>query len=262
LHDNTTKVFASIDVDPPHRCRGAGSALLDQVVQVAGDWSRDEVVGDLLAPAASTPEHPYRRFATKRGFTEASMESIRHLSLPVPDGQLDELAESARPYWGQRYDLATFMDGVPDALQQSLCDASNLLDVDAPSGDIEFEPESLTPERYRDELGLEREQGTTRLTTVALDRSDGRVVAFTDLIVLGGTRRAVWQWGTLVQAEHRGHRLGLAVKVANLRALQEAFPEREYVITGNADLNAWMVSINERLGFRVRELGPMYLRRL
>jgi GNAT superfamily N-acetyltransferase len=262
LQDNTSKVHAEVQVHPDHRRRGAGAALVEQVVALAQARSRTEIVADLLAPADSTPEHPYRRFVAKHGFAEASQDSMRDLPLPVPAEYLDELASKARERWLGRYELASYLDGVPEHLQQSLCDAANLVDAQAPTGDIDFEPESVTPQRYRHELELERDQGTHRLTSVATDPSTGQVVAYTDLVVPGGSRRSVWQWGTLVRVEHRGYRLGLAVKVENLRQLQAEHPTREFVVTGNADANSWMVAINELLGFRVREICPMYQRRL
>ena len=262
LQDNTSKVHAEVHVHPELRRRGAGTALVEQIVAVARARSRTEIVADLLAPADSTPEHPYRRFAATHGFAEASQDSMRDLPLPVPAERLDELADRARASWAGRYELATYLDGVPEDLQQSLCDAANLVDAEAPTGDIDFEPESLTPKRYRHELDLERDQRTHRLTSVAVDPATGQVVAYTDLVVPGGSQRSVWQWGTLVRAEHRGHRLGMAVKVENLRRLQVEHPTREFVVTGNADANGWMVAINEALGFRVREICPMYLRRL
>jgi hypothetical protein len=50
----------------------------------------------------------------------------------------------------------------------------------------------------------------------------------------------------------------MAVKVANLRELQRAHPERETVGTGNDATNAYMVGINVELGFRVVERARMY----
>ena len=61
------------------------------------------------------------------------------------------------------------------------------------------------------------------------------------------------QSGTLVVGEHRGHRLGLAIKVANQKAMAERFPELEWLMTGNADVNVHMNAINDRLGYRVVE---------
>ena len=68
--------------------------------------------------------------------------------------------------------------------------------------------------------------------------------------------------GTLVRRDHRGHRLGTAVKVANLRALQGACPEATEVKTQNAETNAWMVGINVRLGFQAVGVVPEFLREI
>ena len=59
---------------------------------------------------------------------------------------------------------------MPEHLQQSLCSVMNQLAVDAPTGDIEFEEESLTPARYEEYLEVFRQQGRARLTTVAVHR--------------------------------------------------------------------------------------------
>ena len=50
------------------------------------------------------------------------------------------------------------------------------------------------------------------------------MVAYTDLAATEHEPERAYQWGTLVRPDHRGHRLGLAVKVANLRLLQESAP--------------------------------------
>ena len=78
---------------------------------------------------------------------------------------------------------------------------------------------------------------------------DGELVAYTDLVVTEHESERGYQWGTLVRPDHRGHRLGLAVKVANVRLLQETHPQITTVVTFNADVNAPMVAVNERLGF-------------
>jgi hypothetical protein len=49
----------------------------------------------------------------------------------------------------------------------------------------------------------------------------------------------------------------MAVKVANLRELQRAHPERTTVGTGNDATNSYMVGINAELGFHVAELARM-----
>ena len=46
------------------------------------------------------------------------------------------------------------------------------------------------------------------------------------------------QWGTYVHRDHRGHRLGAAVKVANLRAVQRERPDILRIDTVNAETNS------------------------
>ncbi len=53
--------------------------------------------------------------------------------------------------------------------------------------------------------------------------------------------------------EHRGHALGIAMKVANHRAMRTLFPECRIVMTGNADVNAAMNAVNAELGYRTVE---------
>lgn len=91
--------------------------------------------------------------------------------------------------------------------------------------------------------------GRTETTTVAVG-PDGDVVALTELMVTEHGRGAVFQGGTLVLPAHRGHRLGIATKVANLRRFQETFPYAQLVHSWNAEDNGPMVDINDALGFR------------
>ena len=54
--------------------------------------------------------------------------------------------------------------------------------------------------------------------------------------------------------EHRGHRLGLRLKLAMLDLLARQEPQVKHILTGNAETNAHMIGINEMLGYRV--VGP------
>ena len=75
------------------------------------------------------------------------------------------------------------------------------------------------------------------------------MVAYSDLATTVHEPGKAYQWGTLVRQDARGHRLGLAVKVANLRLLQRERPDVRELITYNAEVNSHMIGVNERLGF-------------
>jgi RimJ/RimL family protein N-acetyltransferase len=98
-------------------------------------------------------------------------------------------------------------------------------------------------------------QGRTKYNTVALSGT-GEVVAYSDLATTVHEPGRAYQWGTLVRREHRGHRLGVAVKVANLLLLQRERPDVTRLTTYNAEVNSHMIGVNEALGFRpVARLG-------
>jgi hypothetical protein len=52
-----------------------------------------------------------------------------------------------------------------------------------------------------------------------------------------------------VLREHRGHRLGMLLKSANLALLTAEAPGHPSIITFNAEENRHMLNVNEALGF-------------
>jgi hypothetical protein len=54
-----------------------------------------------------------------------------------------------------------------------------------------------------------------------------------------------------VLGPHRGHRLGLLLKVANLLRLHEREPRIDRIITWNATSNSHMLDINRAMGFEL-----------
>jgi hypothetical protein len=54
-----------------------------------------------------------------------------------------------------------------------------------------------------------------------------------------------------VVAAHRGHRLGLLLKVAMNLWLRDAQPQLTEISTWNAESNDHMIAVNEAIGYRV-----------
>lgn len=252
-HDNLELCWSEVHVDPEHRGKGAGSALLDWFEHRARAHRRSVHATEIFVPVGAREDHPARRFAERRGYALASTEIVRRLELPVADDVLGPLERLARPFWECAYELSVHRSGVPQELRPSLCAAMNRLALDAPTGDLDIEEESLDPEGYQQVLDHEARIARQRLTAVAVHRDTGVVAAYSDLALPAGDVAVAHQWGTLVLPEHRGHRLGTAVKLANLRQLQWHDPGRSHVVTANAEDNPWMVGINEALGFRIVE---------
>lgn len=259
LLDNTDKAWLEIVVDPDHRRRGVGSALLDHLLEVAADDGRTVICSDARVPFGQLADHPYRSFAEHHGFAQSNIEVVRHLPLPVEGTRLQEWADLAAGK-AAGYRLETYVAHFPDELAESLCVLLGQLAVDAPTGDVDFEEEVMTPERLAERYAMSKAMERQTFETVAVT-PDGVVAAQSTLQVpvRGGTD--AFQWGTFVHREHRGHRLGLAVKTANLRAMQEQQPHIRRVVTQNGETNDYMVSINEQIGFVPVEASVEFVRR-
>ena len=256
--DNLDKCFVFPAVEPELRGRGIGGFLLEALVTQADGLGRTQLLSGAALPYAERDSGPALRFAARYGFTLVSLEIVRSLSLPLPDGLLDDVsAETAAAHAG--YTVETYVDELPEQHLAAYCHLLNQLIVDAPTGEVDFEAERVTPEIEREKMARARRMGRTTFITLALH--EGEVVAHSDLYVLADETVA-HQMGTLVRRDHRGHRLGTAVKVANLARLTEERPDVREVHTQNAETNGPMVDINVRLGFEPVGVCPMFLRDL
>jgi GNAT superfamily N-acetyltransferase len=249
LLDNTHVAFMEILVRPAARGRGVGSALLDAGLELARAKSRSTVIIEVSMPLAGSSEG--RDFLERRGFTTGIVERHRVLDLPVDQHRLDALAASAAPHHAD-YRLETLGDVVPDEYTEGYCALQSAFNDEAPTGDLDIEPEAWDADRVRQTEARFREQGRHICSTVAFAR-DASMVALTDMSMSESQPSIGFQGGTLVLPEHRGHRLGLAGKVANLRRFQTAFPAVRAVHSWNAEENGPMVAINDTLGFRAVE---------
>jgi GNAT superfamily N-acetyltransferase len=260
LLDNTDKAAFMLSVDVPERRRGIGRALADRVEQNAKDDGRSLLLAQAMLPFGDRDDHAYRRFAEACGYELSNCEVGRHLALPVPDEQIQEWIDEAAPHH-EGYTIETFVGAVPEDLVESLCLLLGQLAVDAPTGAVDFEEEAMTAQRYAEMVATTSAMGRARYETVALT-PDRQVVAQSTLAVSLEESTKVYQWGTFVHREHRGHKLGLATKAVNLRAVQGARSDLTLVITQNAETNAYMVAINERMGFRPIEIAAEFVKRL
>jgi len=257
--DNTDLADVLICCAPPDRGHGYAVAMLAHLEEQARARGRARLVGevhwpyDLGAEGVGSGELAWAR---RQGFELALVDVQRRLALPVPGGRLDELAAEAAAHH-EGYQLRSFTGRVPDDLVDGWAALDATLMTEAPMGDIDREVATADVAAIRAEEAMVEKQGRVKVCTVALSPG-GEVVAYTDIAVTVHESDRAYQWGTLVRPDHRGHRLGLAVKVANVRLLQETYPELTTVVTFNADVNAPMVAVNDQLGFRpVEWLGEL-----
>ena len=264
LLDNLSQARVDVATPPAERRRGHATAMLDHLTRLARSHGRDVLLAEASWPYDAPTDGagtPNADFLTARGFRLSLGDVKRVLWLPVEDTLLDRLAADAAPYHAG-YVLRSWLGPVPEDVIDRFGALVGRLITEAPAGeDQDFEPEVFDATRIHDDEKVMAEAGRTKYTTIAT-APDGTVVAYSEIGVPAFDPGTVFQWGTLVLPGHRGHRLGMATKVANLRRLQEGEPDRDRVYTWNAEVNRHMIAVNEALGFTpVQRLGE-FVRRL
>jgi GNAT superfamily N-acetyltransferase len=250
LLDNTHVAFMTPITRPGARGQGVGTALLEAGLELVRSRGRSSVIVEVHRPMADDgpAQTPGTQLLAKHGFTEASRELHRVLELPVADQRLAEL-EAASATFHDGYTFVAMGSRVPDELIDGYCALQVAFNAEAPLGDLDLEPEVWNEERVRESEERFARQGRSERSVAAI-APDGTMVAVTEMVTTEQQPEIAWQGGTLVLKEHRGHRLGMAVKVANVRAFQAEFHAARVVHSWNAEENGPMVAINDRLGYR------------
>ena len=92
-------------------------------------------------------------------------------------------------------------------------------------------------------------QGRRTVVTAVEHVATGTLVGLTTISVLAQRPDVVFQDDTVVLQEHRGNKLGLLIKVANMERLTEQFPDARVIYTWNAPENRYLLTVNQQLGF-------------
>lgn len=261
--DSPTHAYPHVVVDAPARRRGIGTfvaARLEELARADGRtslqaWVEHPTPGGerVAAPTGHgsvSAADPAARFLWKTGWELGQIERISELRLPVSAESLLAHMEAAAARAGDDYRVLTWEGESDPAHLDDLARLNGDMSVDAPAGELEVDEEHWDAERVAQ---LERRalaSGATFLNAAVLHLPSGRLVAQSMLqLDLDDTTRPAQQDNTLVTSTHRGRRLGMLVKAANLEQLAERYPECTGVFTWNAEENAHMLRVNEALGF-------------
>ena len=171
--------------------------------------------------------------------------SIAELAdLPDLDDRL-AAADSASP----GYEMVRWLGDTPPQHRAAMRALHERMSTDAPVAGLAWEPEVWDDERLTEFERTAQAGGRVLLTVAARERATGELGGFSTLILplSGATAR---QHDTLVTKPHRGHGLGMRMKLDNLVRLREVRSELVRVVTWNAEENRPMLSVNEASGFR------------
>lgn len=247
-----------IELDESVHGRGIGSAahsLVERTARSAGrtilaTWSdHREIPGARYAARTgfgSIPRDRAASFLVSLGYELEQVDRRSDLALPIAQRVVQELAHRATE---DDYRILQWAPPTPNEHLVGMAHMKSRMSTDAPSGDLHVEPELWDEARMRRHDQTYLESGRIVLVTVAQHIPSGELVAFTELSVSREAGRPSSQEDTLVLREHRGHRLGMRIKLAALERWRDLAPHSPKVTTFNAEENRPMLDINEALGF-------------
>jgi len=247
-------------VDPARRRRGLGSALWAYVQGVARAAGRSRVFVPVEVPLIAEDPAP-ESFCAALGFELAFASSKRRISVPAPEALLAQLERAAAPHAAADYDIVRWTDACPQRWLDARIALARAMSTDTPHAEI-VEPSAVDERRHRDFEAMTDQMQRTTYVAGAVHRTSGDLVAFSDIAVSRIDPVLGYQWDTIVLGAHRGHRLGILVKIANLCAVAEASAGTRWLETWNADDNGPMIAVNEALGFERVARGGIWQRGL
>lgn len=251
--------WLGVHVLPAYRGQGVGRAIAERLEAMALEDGKRKALA-----YAAIPDQPGERmqsptgfgsisvnrdvrFLLARGYRFEQVERMSRLPLPVPD--VEERLAAALDRSGPDYAVHTWIGATPERWLEDYAIMATRMSTDAPSAGLE-EPEDVwTADRIRERDEALEASPRLRLTAVVEHLPSAHLAGFTVISVPPQLHRAPAQFATLVLREHRGHQLGMLLKVANLAFLQRERPGHPSITTFNAEENRYMLDVNEAVGF-------------
>jgi GNAT superfamily N-acetyltransferase len=266
LSDNLDLAEFTLDILPEFQGRGVGRQLLEAAEHFARDEGRHRILIDTNHPGASLGDSEAGQlvpgsglgfvplgsreveFARHTGYTLQHIEKFSACALPLDTKLVAELEAEAEEANAGRYRLHHWTDRCPDQWLEFVAALENRAGEDGVPGaeteDMVFDGGIL---REAEEVAIA--QGRRTVVTAVEDIATGEFVGLTTISVLALRPDVVFQDDTVVLQEHRGNKLGLLIKVANMARLSEQFPDARVLYTWNAPENRYLLKVNQQLGF-------------
>ena len=242
---NETKHFVNmtISVQEGYRRKGIGTRLLEIILQKLKEFDFVTTITTVTTSISG------------KNFCDKYMGKLVHYSIANKLRIIDVEWPIISLWKNQGLELnekegviiETF-ESVPDQLLEEYCALYTEIIVQAPRGEMS-DKIIVTPESYRLEENHLRNKDIKLYNKITRE-NDGTISGLTEIEVDKSKPYQVGQRITGVKEKYRKRGLGKWLKADMLFFIKENFPAVKYISTGNADNNAPMLSINNRMGFK------------
>jgi GNAT superfamily N-acetyltransferase len=195
------------------------------------------------------PATPLSDIIEGAGYTLEQVERNSEYDLRSDAADVRRMLADASASAGADYRVLSWTLPTPPELRDGYAAVLARLSTDAPSGDMDFVAEHYDADRVVRRDAMLTSAGQLVSVAAVEHVPTGELVAYNELLIGADRCGVTHQFGTLVASHHRGHRLGMIVKCANLLRWRELVPTSPVVSTFNAEENRPMLDINEAIGF-------------
>ena len=279
LADNLDLAEFALDILPEFQGRGVGRQLLEAAEHFARDEGRHTILIDTNHPSSSLGDNAEGQlvpgtglgfvpmgsreveFARHSGYTLQHIEQFSACTLPLDSELVEELETEAAEANGGRYRLHHWTDRCPDQWLEAVAALENSAGEDGVPG-VDDTVMVFDGGILREAEDVAVAQGRRTVVTAVEHIASGELVGLTTISVLALRPDVVFQDDTVVLREHRGNKLGLLIKVANMERLAEQFPDARVLYTWNAPENRYLLKVNQQLGFNTAGVTGIWQKEL
>jgi mycothiol synthase len=245
FEENKHQCFVyNVDLLTPYRSQGIGKKLLEVVLEYAKRHNKDIIIGHAF-------EEDGKKFIRKMKAQEALSGVENRLDLTSVDWKMVDDWIKKGPVGSPASKIEFFQD-CPDDIIEQYCKTYSEIGNQAPREDLDVGDFVITPELRRTYEKYQKDVDVTWLTAITRE-PNGDISGLTEVLYRPSKDPLITQELTGVSEKYRGSGKGKWLKATMLKEIRKRFPTVTTVVTGNATSNAPMLSINNRLGFKVHK---------